>query len=119
MQRRPAFRTMDRPVIRRNFWPAQGVSSAGDDRSLIVRRVATGQPGWPGRFPEDARMLMRSNGRTWALVILLVAAGAAVSGEEAPIGRGVGNRVANFELKDVTTGRSVSLYGYWGKKAVV
>jgi peroxiredoxin len=40
-------------------------------------------------------------------------------GDEAPIGRGVGQRVGDFTLKDAVTGRSVRLYGYRGKKAVV
>ncbi len=37
---------------------------------------------------------------------------------ELPLDRGLMQRLANFNLKDVTTGRSIALYGYMGKKAV-
>ena len=36
-----------------------------------------------------------------------------------PLNRRVGQRFRNFNVKDVTTGRNVSLYGQRGKKAVV
>jgi peroxiredoxin/mono/diheme cytochrome c family protein len=36
-----------------------------------------------------------------------------------PIDRAMMQRVANFTLKDVTTGRTKTLYGYQGKKAIV
>jgi peroxiredoxin/mono/diheme cytochrome c family protein len=39
--------------------------------------------------------------------------------EDVPLDRGVGRQVANFTLKDATSGRSISLYDYFGKKAVV
>lgn len=41
------------------------------------------------------------------------------AGDEPPMDRMVGTRVPNFDLKDATTGKRVSLYGFAGKKAVV
>jgi thiol-disulfide isomerase/thioredoxin len=38
---------------------------------------------------------------------------------ELPVNRSVGQRLSDFKLNDVVTGRSVSLYGFMGKKAVV
>ncbi|WP_406699505.1 redoxin domain-containing protein [Singulisphaera sp. Ch08] len=51
------------------------------------------------------------------LLLLLVLA-AESRGAELPQDRGIGQRMANFTLKDVS-GQSVSLYGFAGKKAVV
>ena len=38
---------------------------------------------------------------------------------ELPIDRGLMQRLSNFTLKDVTSGRSHTLYGYQGRKAIV
>jgi len=38
--------------------------------------------------------------------------------DEAPLGRGIGRQVPNFTLRD-NKGQAVSLYGFFGKKAVV
>jgi hypothetical protein len=38
---------------------------------------------------------------------------------ELPIDRGLMQRVANFTLKDVASGRTLTLYGYVGRKAIV
>jgi peroxiredoxin len=38
---------------------------------------------------------------------------------ELPLSRSVGQRMSDFKLNDVVTGRAVSLYGFMGKKAVV
>jgi len=46
-------------------------------------------------------------------------AGPAESGSAMPLNRGVDQRVANFTLKDVASDRSVSLYSFIGKKAIV
>jgi peroxiredoxin/mono/diheme cytochrome c family protein len=67
-------------------------------------------------------MSLRNASRAAMLLALGLAAGEAARGdEEAPIGRGVGQRVANFTLPDVTTGREVSLLGLArdGTKAAV
>ncbi len=39
--------------------------------------------------------------------------------KELPVNRGVMQRVADFTLDDVTTGRSISLYSFVGKRAIV
>lgn len=57
-------------------------------------------------------------GRGLGLVGLLLVLAAESRGAELPLDRGIGQRVANFTLKDVS-GQSVSLYGFAGKKAVV
>ena len=72
-------------------------------------------------------MISRFPGRrtaTLALLALLTTAAAprsnaADDGEAPPIDRMIGERVANFALTDVRTGRRVGLYGFYGKKAVV
>lgn len=46
-------------------------------------------------------------------------AGKAQDADALPVNRLVGQRLANFTLKDVTTGRPVSLYDFRGNKAVV
>lgn len=64
-------------------------------------------------------MASRNLRRGWGLVgLLLIVAAAESSGADLPLDRGIGQRVANFTLKDVS-GQSVSLYGFAGKKAVV
>ena len=50
--------------------------------------------------------------------LMALAAGAIGAAEPAPIARAVGQRMANFTLKD-TEGTPVTLYGFRGKKAVV
>ena len=50
--------------------------------------------------------------------LLLVLATESSGADKLPLDRGIGQRVANFTLKDVS-GQSVSLYGFRGKKAVV
>ena len=40
-------------------------------------------------------------------------------GSELPIDRGLMQRLSNFTLSDVTSGRSTTLYGYQGRKAIV
>src|SRR5262245_47533059 len=54
-----------------------------------------------------------------ALLSLALFASALADAEDAPIGRGVGGRVADFQLTDAVSGKPISLYGYRGKKAVV
>ncbi|AGA28981.1 redoxin domain-containing protein [Singulisphaera acidiphila] len=56
--------------------------------------------------------------RRLGLVGLLLVLAVELRGAELPIDRGIGQRVANFTLKDVS-GQPVSLYGFAGKKAVV
>jgi peroxiredoxin len=56
---------------------------------------------------------------TWMLVATLGLCSMARSADESSIGRGVGKVVADFTLRDVTTGKDVSLYGFRGKKAAV
>ncbi len=70
---------------------------------------------------EDRAVLRIANQRVviLALLGLTLTIPAPAEAEDVPIGRGIGQRVPNFTLKDVTTGTSVSLYGYRGKKAVV
>jgi len=41
------------------------------------------------------------------------------AGAELPIDRGLMQRLANFTLSDVSSGRTTSLYGYQGRKAIV
>ena len=50
--------------------------------------------------------------------LMALAAGAIGAAEPAPIARAVGQRMANFTLKD-TEGTPVTLYGFRGKRAVV
>ena len=38
---------------------------------------------------------------------------------ELPVDRGLMQRLSNFTLKDVTSGRTHTLYGYQGRKAIV
>jgi peroxiredoxin len=46
-------------------------------------------------------------------------AGPADTRSDLPLNRGVGQRVSNFTLKDVTSDRSIALYSFIGKKAMV
>ncbi len=71
-------------------------------------------------------MSRRNAGRLATLAALIggVFAGAASARDDEekagrPIDRMVGERVANFALTDVATGKRVALYGFYGKKAVV
>jgi peroxiredoxin len=52
------------------------------------------------------------------VLAVLMAFGAAAAAADLPADRGIGQRVANFTLNDVT-GQPVSLYGFRGKRAVV
>lgn len=52
-------------------------------------------------------------------VILALSLTTRGSGEELPVNRMVGQRMANFAAKDAVTGKSVSLYGFRGKRSVV
>lgn len=69
-------------------------------------------------------MISRSG---WAIVLLLILVSAATrtataatpAATELPVTRMVGQRLANFRLEDVTSGKKVSLYGFRGKRAVV
>src|SRR5436309_10047337 len=64
-----------------------------------------------------------------ALCATFPASGASAPGDEAdarpgsggtlPLDRGMGQRLSNFTLPDVISHRSVSLYGFAGKKAAV
>src|SRR5579883_731279 len=58
------------------------------------------------------------------LSILMATAGAARGGPAdaqsgLPLNRGIDQRVADFTLKDAASGRSISLYSFIGKKAIV
>jgi peroxiredoxin/mono/diheme cytochrome c family protein len=48
-----------------------------------------------------------------------VVGGEAEKAAELPVDRGLMQRLSNFTLKDVTSGRSHMLYGYQGRKAIV
>ena len=65
----------------------------------------------------------RRNSRRTSAVLLacLLAAGfpTIAPADESPIARGVGQNLSNFTLEDAISGRSLSLYGYRGKKAMV
>lgn len=63
-------------------------------------------------------MARRTSSRSWAVLALLMVVGGEAVGADLPDDRGVGQRVANFTLNDVT-GAPVTLYGFWGKRAVV
>ncbi|WP_422930192.1 redoxin domain-containing protein [Singulisphaera sp. PoT] len=52
------------------------------------------------------------------ILALATTLGSARGAEAPPLDRGVGQRVSNFTLEDVS-GKKISLYGYRGKKAVV
>jgi len=72
--------------------------------------------------PVPHRLLMIS--LLSGLVVALAAAGASPAEEprprsELPIDRCVMQRLANFTLNDVTSGRTITLYGYQGRKAIV
>lgn len=54
----------------------------------------------------------------WAIVAILAGIALGAAPAELPDDRGVGHRVANFTLNDVA-GQPVSLYGFYGKRAVV
>ena len=63
-------------------------------------------------------------GVAWIAILLLPIAGMAKAGSsdsrsELPLGRGLNQRVSNFTLKNVASDRTVSLYNYVGKKAIV
>ena len=53
------------------------------------------------------------------LALTTIAGDRARAAAEVPLGRGVGRTVPDFSLRDVTSGRDVSLYGFRGKKAAV
>ena len=63
-------------------------------------------------------------GRTWLLLTILfpLLGSMALAGQDEPktaTNRLLGQRMADFTLKDATTGKNVSLYGYHGNIAVV
>lgn len=91
---------------------------------LAFSLVSTG----PTREAGMATRSLRQFSRAGALVLLALAASSPGASPEAdktqgaaslPVNRLVGQRLANFRLKDAVTGRPVSLYDFRGKNAVV
>src|SRR5207249_4419944 len=92
-----------------------------------------GEAGWPSserarllpnRAPplhrKETRMVMHNAHRVaMGLVLGMMIGLGAVASDELSIGRGVGQRVDNFTLRDVTSGELVSLYSFRGKRAGV
>lgn len=67
-----------------------------------------------------SRRLARFVAPGLAMIGTFLAQGPARAGDDRrPIDRLVGERVVNFALNDAVDGKRVSLYGYYGKKAVV
>jgi peroxiredoxin len=62
--------------------------------------------------------MMKRNVLRFLALILASSAVSRADADETPIGRGVGQPVADFTLKD-TSGKPVRLYGFAGKKAAV
>ncbi|MGP0065360.1 MAG: redoxin domain-containing protein [Isosphaeraceae bacterium] len=74
------------------------------------------------RIPS--RFMAAILGVAWIAILFLPMAVTAQAGptdsrSELPLGRGLNQRVSNFTLKNVASDRTVSLYSYVGKKAIV
>src|SRR3954468_11380449 len=86
-----------------------GVCAGRASRHILLRtRCRTGGP-----------MAMRNACRLAVYLACGWLLGLTAHAADAPLGRGVGHRVDNFTLRDVTTDKLVSLYGYRGKRAGV
>ena len=83
-------------------------SSSGRVRSCRIE---------PPIHREESRMAMRNAHRVApGLVLGLMMGLGAVAADEPSNGRGVGQRVDNFTLRDVISGKLVSLYSFRGKR---
>jgi peroxiredoxin len=70
-------------------------------------------------MPLVSRRLFVTLLATFPVAALLIERCAGADEPELPPDRGLMQRVANFTLKDVTSDRTLTLYGYVGRKAIV